>query len=101
MAFKDSMNRISNLLKDKILTADNTDVIAELTQELDSLSDEHEKTEKELTSVKDKLVDVVKNTSFKKEEVEKEDKGETDEPMSIDEASDEALKEIFANRKEK
>lgn len=100
MAFKDSLNRISNLLKDKILTADNTDVIAELTQELDSLSDEHEKTEKELTSVKDKLVDVVKNTSFKKEEVEK-DKGETDEPMSIDEASDEALKEIFANRKEK
>ena len=99
MAFKDSINRISNLLKDKILTADNTDVIAELTQELDSLSDEHEKTEKELTSVKDKLVDVVKNTSFKKEEVDNQDKGETDEPMSIDEASDEVLKEILANRR--
>lgn len=99
MAFKDSMNRISNLLKDKILTADNTEIIAELTQELDSLSDEHEKTEKELTSVKDKLVDVVKNTSFKKEEVDNQDKGETDEPMSIDEASEEALNEILANRR--
>ena len=99
MAFKDSMNRISNLLKDKILNADNTEIIAELTQELDSLSDEHEKTEKELTSVKDKLVDVVKNTSFKKEEIDNQDKGETDEPMSIDDASEEALNEILANRR--
>lgn len=99
MAFKDSKNRIIDLLKDKILTADNTDIIAEISQELDSLSDEHEKTEKELTSVKDKLVDVVKNTSFKKEEIDNQDKGETDEPMSIDDASEEALNEILANRR--
>ena len=99
MAFKDSKNRIIDLLKDKILTADNKDIIAEISKELDSLSDEHDKTETELTSVKDKLVDVVKNTSFKKEEIDNQDKGETDEPMSIDDASEEALNEILANRR--
>ena len=99
MTFKEIINSVKDLLKEH-LTADNTEFISKVDKELDNLSTTHEETEKELSSVKDKLVDVVKNTSFKKEDSQEEDVSDTKGAMSLDEAIESSLKEIQNQRKE-
>ena len=96
--FQDAITLIKQILKDS-LNDQNLDLITKLDKEIDNLSQTHEETEKELSSVKDKLIDVVKNTSFKDENGPKLPQDNTDEAMSVDEALEASLKEIEANRK--
>lgn len=96
--FQDTITLIKQLLKDS-LNDQNLDLITKLDKEIDNLSQTHEETEKELSSVKDKLIDVVKNTSFKDEIGPKLPQDDTDKVMSVDEALETGLQEIIANRK--
>ena len=96
--FQDAITIIKQLLKDS-LNDQNLDLITKLDKEIDNLSQTHEETEKELSSVKDKLIDVVKNTSFKDETGPKLPQDNTEQVMSVDEALEASLKEIEPNRK--
>ena len=80
--FTDTIMKLKDGLKE-LLTAENTEAITSLDKELDTLVETHETSEKQLQEVKDKLVDVVKNTSFKGAP---EDVTKTEEPLTIDEA---------------
>ena len=98
MGFKETLSGLKAYLKDN-LKDDNVELITKIDKELDSLSDEHSKTEKDLSSTKDKLIDVVKNTSFKDDNVKETPEDKTNDPMDIDEALRESIKEIEDNRK--
>ena len=100
MGFNEVIESLKAYLKEN-LTPENTNLLSHIDKDLDKAVDAHKATEKELASVKDKLVDVVKETSFKTEskdadpnKVEEEDK-----PLGINEAFDEAFKEIKEARK--
>ena len=98
--FKELIAQYKTLLKEN-LNDTNLDLITKLDKGLDELSESHNKTEDDLSTTKDKLIEVVKNTSFK-DDSEPYDKaiGNTeDEPMSIDEALESVLQETLANRK--
>ena len=62
--YKEIANDIKSSLKN-MLTADNTDAITSLDKQIDELIEQHKAQENEIAEVKDKLIDVVKNTSFK------------------------------------
>lgn len=97
--FKELIAQYKTLLKEN-LNDTNLDLITKLDKGLDELSDSHNKTEDDLSTTKDKLIEVVKNTSFK-EDSEPYDKaiGNTqDEPMSIDEALKSAIEETIRQR---
>ena len=64
MGFKDTLSALKALLKEK-LDDTNLDLITEIDKGLDNLSEEHQKTEKDLVDTKDKLIEVVKASSFK------------------------------------
>ena len=98
MGFKEILSGLKGYLKDN-LKDDNVEMITRIDKELDSLSDEHSKTEKDLSSTKDKLIDVVKNTSFKDDNAKDTPEDDTDAPMDIDTALSESIKEIEDNRK--
>ena len=94
--FEEKYNEFKEFLKGS-LTGDNVDFITTLTTHLDELNTEHKSVEQENSSLKDKIVEYVKNTTFKeppKEETHNEDK-------SIDEILTESIDDIIANRKEK
>ena len=94
--FEEKYNEFKELLKGS-LTGDNVDFITNLSTQLDNLKTEHEAVEKENSSLKDKIVEYVKNTTFKdppKEESNNDDK-------SIDEILNESIDDIIAKRKEK
>lgn len=96
MAFKDLISNLKAVLKEK-LDDKNLELFTQIDKDLDALTSEHEKTEKELSTTKDKLIEVVKNTSFKKEEGdEPKDK---DMPMDIDEALTESINEELKKKK--
>ena len=95
--FKELMSGIKGLLKEK-LNNDNLELFTQVDAELDKLSESHEKTESDLSSTKDKLVEMVKSTSFKDSEPENTHKADTDEPMDIDTALDEAINETISTR---
>ena len=77
-----------------LLNADNTDTITNLVKGLDEIKELYEAQEKEVGALKDKLVDVVKNTTFKTEPKP------IDEPdKSMDEIMADQLNEIIAKRK--
>lgn len=60
------------------LTADNADMITQMSTKLEELSQEHEKTVQENSSLKNKIVDYVKNTTFKEQPKEDFDDEEKD-----------------------
>lgn len=94
--FKSAYERIKSYLA-KSVTAENTEEITELSKDLDTLQDSMVKEEEEHTKTKDKLVDYVKNTAFKKETVE--DDPEDDSPKTMEEAEKIALKKLMDSRK--
>ena len=97
--FKELIAQYKSLLKEN-LNDSNLDLITKLDKGLDELSESHTKTEEDLSNTKDKLIEVVKNTSFK-EDSEPYDKaiGNTqEEPMSIEEALESAINETIRQR---
>ena len=96
--FKSAFERVKAYLG-KSLTADNTDEITGLSNDLETMNQEMEKEESEHAKTKNKLVDFVRNTTFKADPSTPADPID-DTPKSIDEASDLALKQILKNRKE-
>ena len=96
--FKELMSGVKSMLKEK-LNNDNLELFTQIDTELDKLSESHEKTESDLSKTKDKLVEMVKSTSFKDSEAEENHKDNTDEPMDIDEALELSIQETLANRK--
>ena len=98
--FKELIAQYKTLLKEN-LNDSNLDLITKLDKGLDELSESHNKTEDDLSTTKDKLIEVVKNTSFKddSEPYDKEIGKTQDEPMTIEQALESALQETIANRK--
>ena len=87
-----------NEVKDKLsemVTAENTDTITNLVKGLDEIKDLYEGQEKEVKGLKDKMVDIVRNTTFAKpsqESLEQQEK-------SLDDIMSDKLGEILAKRK--
>ena len=92
------MSKLKGLLKDK-LNNQNLELFTEVDKELDKLSESHEKTESDLSSTKDKLIEVVKSTSFKDDREPNLPNDNTDDPMDIDKALETSIEEIVNARK--
>lgn len=60
----EELNAIRSKLKE-MTTADNVDAMADLSKHIDKVEEEHTSTEKRLSECQEKLVDVVKSTSFR------------------------------------
>lgn len=91
--FKELIAEYRTLLKEN-LNDTNLDLFTKLDKKLDQISELHNKTEEELSTTKDKLIEVVKNTSFKDDsEALDPNKDTQDEPLGIDEALELAIKE--------
>lgn len=93
----DNYSKLSDSFKEllkKNLTAENADMITQMSTKLDELNKEHEKTVEENSSLKNKIVDYVKNTTFK--EQPKED---FDEPKSVDDVLADSVNKIISERK--
>lgn len=99
MAFNDVLTALKQLLKDN-LTPDNTELMSRIDKGLDNIVVEHKATETKLNETQEKLLEIVKETSFKSES-EPNDPNESaqDKILSIDEAFDDALMNIESNRK--
>ena len=95
MAFKDTISQIKENLK-KQLTADNTQVITDIDKQVDSLLIEYEELDKKNSDLKDKLIDYVKNTSFK--EPAKDLNPNEGDPLSIEDAIKESINELNKNK---
>ena len=96
--FKELMSSVKTLLKEK-LNNENLELFTEVDKKLDEISVAHEETEKDLSSTKDKLIEVVKSTSFKDDSEHNNNQPDTDEPMDIDEALEDAINETIKARK--
>ena len=94
--FKSAYERIKSYLA-KSLTAENTEEITELSKDLDTLQDFMVKEEEDHVKTKDKLVDYVKNTAFKKDDTV--DEPVDDSPKTLEEAEKIALKKLMDSRK--
>lgn len=79
------------------LNAENTEQITALQQELDNMNQEMDQEEKNHQATKNKLVDYVKNTQFKVDSNISSDID--DNPKSMKEAQDIAMKNLINNRK--
>ena len=97
-SFKELMSNLKGLLKDK-LNNENLELFTEVDKELDKLSESHEKTESDLSSTKDKLIEVVKSTSFKDDSEPSSSQDNTDAPMDVDKALENAIEETINARK--
>lgn len=100
MAFKDVFESLKKLLKDN-LTTENTEFLTKMDKALDNLNVEHTTTETKLTQAQDKILEIVKSTSFKIDSEKSPAETDTDEPMSLDDAIDAAIKELESNRDKK
>lgn len=95
--FKELVASIKGLLKDN-LNDTNLDLITKVDKGIDELSVKYEETEKDLVNTKDKLIEVVKNTSFKDDSEANQSTADTDEPMDIDKALELAIQEQLNNK---
>ncbi len=95
--FKEIMSGLKGLLKEK-LNDTNLELFTEVDKQLDSLSEAHKKTEEDLSNTKDKVIEMVKSTSFKIDEEQSQKKDDTEEPMTIDEALETSIDEVIAKR---
>lgn len=91
--FEDLYKELNDGLSE-LLTADNTDTITKLKTSLDNIKDSHESQETEIKGLKDKMVDIVRNTSFKQEPPQID----IDEPKSLDEIMSDELNKILAKQ---
>ena len=94
MSFKETHTQIKEILKNS-LTADNTEVITKLAQQVDELESEYNKLSEENIKLKDTIVENVRNTTFK-ETPEIENPAQ---PTSLDEIMLEEANKIVEERK--
>lgn len=94
--YQTTLNKIKETLKG-LIKADSTtqeiETITALDKDLDELSKTHEETQQEAMAVKDKLVELVKTTSFKSSDVENNSIGEQ-ETHSLDDVLADELNKI-------
>ena len=90
----DELNNLRSKVKDMV-TADNTEAIAELTSHIDTLENEFKEQDKKMSEYKDKIVDIVKSTSFK----EKPKDDIIEEHKSLDDIMADNLDKIIKARK--
>lgn len=91
-----TFNDFYNALKDglnNLLTADNTEAVTNLVNSLDGIKDLHQSQEEEMTKLKDKMVDIVRNTTFAKQPED------IIEEKSIDDIMNDELNKIISQRK--
>lgn len=94
--FNSAYEKLKSFLADS-LTAENTDKITSLSSELEDMKQEMDKEELDHRETKNKLVDYVKNTSFKQEsKIDPVD----DTPKSFEDAKRIAMENLIKNRKE-
>lgn len=91
-SLKDNLN--------SLLTADNTDKITQAVSDLDELTKLNDDKDKEILGLKDRIVEVVKNTSFA-DKPKNEDKHLIEEPKDLDKAFEDGLAKIQENRRKK
>lgn len=97
MAFKENLQALKDLLKAN-LTAENTELITKIDKGLDTLSGDHSATEEKLSQTQDKLIEIVKGTSFKVEGEPDPIEDNTKKVPTIDEALEIAFKDIESKR---
>lgn len=95
--YKTIYNDLKNQLQ-SLLTADNTEAITKAVSSLDELSKEHESALTENSNLKNKIVEIVKGTTFKSQSDEAKEH-EDQEPLSFEEACKQADKELLENRR--
>lgn len=91
-----TFNDFYNALKDglnNLLTADNTEAVTNLVNSLDGIKDLHKSQEEEMTNLKNKMVDIVRNTTFAKQPED------VIEEKSIDDIMNDELNKIISQRK--
>jgi len=96
--FNDIIGKVKQILKDN-LTAENTELFTQIDKEVDNIVSAHKETEEKLSETQDKLLEVVKGTSFKSESEPNQPEGTQQETPSLDEAFDNAFAEIESKRK--
>ena len=100
--YAELMAKIKGHLKES-LTKDSSkeeiEKISAMDKELDELNEEHEKLVKENGSLKDSLIESVKNTGFKVNGKEVDDIGTHEETKSMDDIMNEELAKITAKQK--
>ena len=98
MGYKDSIKGLKETLN-SLLTADNTEQITKAVSVIDELEKIHDNDEKEKVALKDRIVDIVRNTSFKDDGTGGKSEKLTDEPKDLDESIKENVANIIKNRK--
>ena len=94
--FYEKMNNIKEQLK-SLLTADNTEQITKAVASLDELSNEYQASVNENSNLKNKIVEIVKGTTFK-EQSKETDSLEPEREVSLDEALKQAEQKILQER---
>lgn len=97
MNFNEIITSVKQLLKEN-LTAENTPLFTQIDRSLDNIVSAHKETEDKLSMTQDKLLEVVKGTSFKSE-TEPNNPEPAQEALSIDEAFEVSFDEIQKSRK--
>lgn len=97
--FDEKMNNIKEQLK-SLLTADNTEQITKAVASLDELSNEYQASVNENSNLKNKIVEIVKGTTFK-EQSKETDSLEPEREVSLDEALKQAEQKILQERGKK
>lgn len=101
MDFKQLLGETKTQLKG-MLTKDSSQeqikLISELDKKLDSINEAYETKEKELSSLKDDLIESVKNTGFKVNGSQNDDSGADQNPKSMDDIIVEELDKIVAKQ---
>ena len=99
MDYKDNVNNLKDTLK-SLLTDENTDIITKAVSQVDELTKIHEEDSNQITHLKDRIVDIVKNTSFKDVSQEStQNQKLVNEPKDIETALKENVANIIKNRK--
>lgn len=101
MDFKQLLGETKTQLKG-MLTKDSSQeqikVISELDKKLDSLSEAYETKEKEISSLKDDLIESVKSTGFKVNGSQNDDSGVDQNQKSMEDIMTEELEKIVAKQ---
>ena len=95
---EDSIKNLKETLN-SLLTAENTDTITKAVSELDELAKIHADDEKEKVELKDRIVNLVRNTSFKDEGGKDSPDKLTPEVKTIEKAIEDNVAKIIKERK--
>lgn len=96
--FKDTIDELKQLLKDN-LTAENTQLLTQIDKKVDGIVSAHNETEEKLSQTQDKLLEVVKETSFKSESEPNLPEATQSQTPTLDQAFDDAFSQIESKRK--